>query len=389
MNTKNKRTIAITYICFAINGMLALSIGSLLPSIRDSRGLGYNEVGTAVSAHAVGVLISGFFAGIVSQKVGRKISILFFSVFFPAAYILILTGNGLGSLVLACLFLGFSRGATSNYCNAVINELAPGKASIMNGLHAMFSLGAFLFPLLFAALIADSPENWRYACVFMIGMGILSILLYVFLPAAQWKTEHSKAEAPGTGKEQSWGFLRERLFYISIATLFFYLCAENGVTGWMVTYFTDTGYISASYAQLTASLLWIMILAGRLTTAFLSERIDKKRLLPVMGIGLVFFFTFLLLVKTPVLIVIGIMCFGFFMAGVFPTTVSVTGVLIDRYPLAWSFILTASSMGGVVMPAVVGAIAQKAGIVSGIASIAVALVIELVCILCIVKPDRK
>ena len=83
VNKKNKRTIAITYICFAINGMLALSIGSFLPSLRDSWGLSYGEAGTAVSAHAVGAIISGFFAGVLSQKVGRKISIIFFTVFLP------------------------------------------------------------------------------------------------------------------------------------------------------------------------------------------------------------------------------------------------------------------------------------------------------------------
>ncbi len=382
LESEKKRIIAITYICFAFSGMLALSTGSLLPFIRDSRGLSYGQSGMVVSLHAVGGIFSGFFAGVLAQKAGRKISILCFSIFFPIAYILIMTGGGVLSVSLAFLFLGLARGANSNYCNAVINELAPGRASALNGLHAMFSVGAFVFPLLLSIVTADSAGNWIYACLFMACAGVLSFILFAISPETGKKAAKDKTEPSGT-EMNSWGFFRERLFYTSTATLFFYMCAEAGVTGWMVTYFTDTGYISDTLAQLAASILWIMIMAGRLTAAYLSAKIDKRRLLPVMGAGLVFFFVFLLFVKTPVPIVICIMGFGFFMAGIFPTTVSFTGELISRYPLSWSFILTVSSLGGVFMPSIVGYVAQKAGIVLGISTIAVAVVADLFCILSI------
>ncbi|MCR4657710.1 MAG: MFS transporter [Lachnospiraceae bacterium] len=290
-----------------------------------------------------------------------------------------MTGGGFISVALAYFFLGLYRGANSNYCNTVINELAPGRASTMNGLHAMFSIGAFLFPLFLAGITVDSSENWIYACLFMAFSGCISILLFAVCPVTGKKTAKDNTEQSDKG-DNTWGFFKERLFYLSAAALFFYLCAETGVVSWMVTYFTDTGYISDTLAQLTASILWIMILSGRLTTAFLSEKIDKRKLLPAMGAGLVFFFIFLLIVKNAVLIMIGIMGFGFFMAGVFPTTVSLTGGLIDRYPLSWSFILPISSLGGVIMPSVIGYIAQKAGIASGISSIAFALIADLICI---------
>lgn len=49
-----------SYGVFIINGMLALSIGSLLPFIRDSLGLQYAFCGMIVSLHSIGNLISGF-----------------------------------------------------------------------------------------------------------------------------------------------------------------------------------------------------------------------------------------------------------------------------------------------------------------------------------------
>ena len=78
------------------------------------------------------------------------------------------------------------------------------------------------------------------------------------------------------------GFFKEPLFYVCTLTLFFYLCAEQGVIGWMITYFKDTGLISEGLAQITASVLWVMILAGRLSTAWLSTRVRKSNLLRIM-----------------------------------------------------------------------------------------------------------
>lgn len=278
-----KRQFFCSYGVFIINGMLALSIGSLLPFIRDARGLDYAFCGLIVSLHSVGNLVSSFAAGALPVVIGRKKSILLFNAAFALAYLLIILGRGNFCIALAFFLTGLARGATSNFCNTAINSLAPGKAWIINGLHAMFSIGAFLFPIFLTLLTTANAQNWMYACYFMLAMGILSWILYFMIPLEDDKISRQD-------KGSNFGFFREPLFFLCTATLFFYLCAEQGVIGWMITYFQDTGLLGASYAQITASVLWIMILAGRLTTAWLSTKMPKERLLLVMGIGLVLFF---------------------------------------------------------------------------------------------------
>ena len=149
----------------------------------------------------------------------------------------------------------------------------------------------------------------------------------------------------------------------------------------MITYFKDTGALPASLSQVTASVLWIMILAGRLLTAWASTKVKKERLLVIMGIGLVGFFFLLLFSTTTELILVGIMGFGFSMAGIYPTTVSFTGIIIKKYPLAWSFILTCASIGSIVMPSIIGRIAETAGIYYGMQSIVVVVIVDLLMIL--------
>lgn len=279
--------LCICYCVFIFNGMLALSIGSLLPFIREARGLDYTLSGILVSLHSVGNLISSFFAGAFAVKLGRKKSILMF-----------------------------------NACYAIIpvKDFAVGKSK---------KVGA------------------------------------------------------------NYGFFKEPLFYLVIVSLFFYLCAEQGVIGWLVTYFKDTGLLEGGVSQMMASIQWIMILAGRLTTVWLSTKVKKENFLPFMGAGLVVFFILLIFSRTTALIVLGIMGFGFSMAGIYPTIVSCAGNMIQKYPLAWSFILTSASIGSIAMPAIIGKIAETAGIYSGMSSVAVVVIIDFICILALVTYMKR
>ena len=79
----------------------------------------------------------------------------------------------------------------------------------------------------------------------------------------------------------------------------------------MVTYFKDTEIMSAGYAQTMASVLWLLILFGRLTAAWLCTKVDPQRLLVLMSSGMVGFFVLVLLGRSLPVITFGIAGFGF------------------------------------------------------------------------------
>ncbi|MCR5106613.1 MAG: MFS transporter [Lachnospiraceae bacterium] len=389
-----KKQFIMTYAVFIANGMLALSLGSLLPFIRDHRGLDYAFCGLIVSLHSVGNLISGFVAGALPMLIGKKKSIMLFELFFPISFLIILFGKSNFLLAFAFFATGLARGAASNYCNTKINYIATGVAWVLNGLHAMFAIGAFVFPLLLMFITKDSGEMWVYACGFMIVLGIITCTLYLMIPEEEAvhsdrgrESESDKSSKPSN--RDLFGFFKEPLFYICTGTLFFYLCAEQGVIGWMITYFKDTGLLPPNLAQSTASILWVMILLGRLSTAYASTKVKKENLLPAMGFGIVIFFIVLIISKSTVPIIIGIMGFGFSMAGIYATTVSFAGKLIRKYSLAWSFILTTASLGSILMPSIIGLIADTFGIATGMGTVAVALVIDMVLIFVLVRYIKK
>lgn len=108
--SEEKRQFIYTYLAFMLNGILALSIGSLLPFIRESKGLNYAFAGLLVSLHSVGNLISSFASGTLSVFIGRKRSILLFNACYALAYVLIIFSSNNYMLALAYLMSGLARG---------------------------------------------------------------------------------------------------------------------------------------------------------------------------------------------------------------------------------------------------------------------------------------
>ena len=73
----------------------------------------------------------------------------------------------------------------------------------------------------------------------------------------------------------------------------------------------------------------------------------------------------------------------------YPTTVSFAGSIIQKYTLAWSFILTIASLGAIIMPSIIGKIAETAGIYYGMQSIITVVIIDFLCVVVLVWYIRK
>ena len=69
------------------------------------------------------------------------------------------------------------------------------------------------------------------------------------------------------------------------------------------------------------------------------------------------------------------------MAGLCPTTMASVGEIIKEYPLALSFLLTFSRLGAVLMPAIIGSVADTVGILGGMSVVIIAVVITVALII--------
>lgn len=347
------------FFLYLIQGVYVIMIGSILPAMKAEYGLDYRIGGFLISAHSIGNMATGLLAGLLPLAMGLKRSLLVLNVLPFAGFALTLvTGNPL-ALIFALLLTGIGRGAVSNYNNQIISTLSGGSAAPLNMLHGFFAIGAVLAPVLVLLCARAGGGGWRRAVWTVIGLGVVSMISSPFMNMDG--IPYPKLESG------SFGFLRERRFLISMAIMFFYLCVEASVMGWMVTYYTDSGAAEAGSAQLLTSLLWVVILAGRFACGALSGRIAPPRMIRALCGGIVLFLAVLLASASPAPMLLGTAGLGLALSGMYGTTVANAGDVFGRYPLAMGVFVTITSLGSVITPSVIGGIAASAGIRMGMA----------------------
>lgn len=375
LNREEKYILICCFFVFAVNGIYGMILGSLLPLISNEYGLSNTVSGALISGHQIGNLIAGFAASILPIYLGRKKSIMFLCSFVIVGFlIMILTGNPV-LLILGFIFTGISRGSVSNFNNTVVNEVSNSSPSALNFLHSTFAIGALAAPfLVIISTRIGGDKGWKIAAFVIIAFAIISIFLFSRMKIDEISIKKEKAKV-------SYEFLKNKNFWIGTGILFFYLCTEVTINGWIVKYFIDSNIMTIEYAQILASLLWVVILAGRLTCVFLGNRISKKTLLLLTSFGTVAFYILLLSTRNLTTITIAIMGLGFSMAGIYPTTVSTIGTTIKNYPMAMGILLMVSGIGPIIMPTITGALSDAFGIYAGMTAIVFAIILMIVFVL--------
>lgn len=351
---------------YLINGIMALMVGALQPYLRSSYQISYEMSGFLISSHSIGNLISSFVSGLLPLYLGRRKSMLILCSAGVLAFLLILiTGNPL-FLILAFFLTGINRGAISNFNNAVITDVATGKAWALNLLHGVYCLGAFFGPLLVLFCARSGANTWTLAVLLELILLVsqLPMLLKLNIPR-----NHPRKK---TGSSSGMGFLRHPCFLAACCILFSYLAAEQAVNGWLIVYLQDSGIMSPEFSQIMASVLWIVMLVGRLLSALITTRVKKSVFLLGSAAGYLIFFCLLLFGRSPLTSAAGVIGIGLFMAGLYPTTVADVGDLAEEYPMALSFLMTFGSLGAILMPSVIGLISQRIGILGGMSTVIIA-----------------
>ncbi|WP_074463626.1 MFS transporter [Cellulosilyticum sp. I15G10I2] len=375
LDKHNKYILNCCFFVFAVNGIYGMSLGSLLPLISNEYGLNNTISGALISSHQVGNLIAGFIAGVLPLYLGRKKSIMFMCSFVIMGFlIMILTGNPV-LLILGFLFTGLSRGSISNFNNSVVNEVSNSSPAALNFLHSIFAVGALMAPfLVMLCTYLAGDIGWKIAAGVIIILCIFSIFLFsrMRIDPSVKKKDNIKI---------SYAFLKNKYFWITAGIFFFYLCAEATINGWIVKYFVDSGIMTIAYAQVLASLLWVVILAGRLTCVFIGDRVSKKVLLLSTSFGTAAFYLLLLSTQNTTVITLAIMGLGFSMAGIYPITISTVGDTIKAYPMAMGVLLMAGGVGGIIMPIITGALADAFGVFAGMSAIVAAIILMVICVI--------
>lgn len=355
---------------YAVSGMAVLVIGAILPSIIKEAGISFLAAGGLLSVMAIGNLSSSFIFPLIVPIMGKRKAITLVTLFVPSSLLVLSFLPPLPVLYGIMLLYGFTRGCITILNNATVSDIY-GDASIskLNILHCSFAIGAFLAPLLTAALMKFGI-GWKITLYLIVILTIISALSYGtmnydFISEAQKEIEKRKNKS-GNQTKGNREFLRSFAFYCIAFILFFYLGVENCINGWFVTYLQNTGVMSAEFATTLVSLTWLVIMGGRLICAAISKKMHRSTILLINSLGSAACFFVLISAHNLPLITASLLGLGFFLAGIYPTCIANAGPLIQGSTFGMSLLTAISAMGGIITPQMVGGVADRVGIVGAI-----------------------
>ncbi|MFA5577123.1 MAG: MFS transporter, partial [Tissierellaceae bacterium] len=350
---------------FFINGITALVIGAIMPMILMDLNMGYDDGGMLLSFQSIGNLLASFLGGIISVYLGRKNAIVALSSMTAIGFITMSIIRSPALLIVPFFLTGIGRGSVTNMSNTLVNEIGDGRPGPLNILHTFFAVGAFMAPF-FASWSLGKGLSWQFVLRIVSMFAMFMVIIFLATDIGNIRIQNRSKDREN---KISFDFLKNLDFYISSGILFFYVGVEYAVNGWIVTYLRDTGIMTTVLAQKVLSILWIVIIFGRLFSAYISRTINKKTILLISSIGTMVFFT-LFIISTDIWAIIAcIFGLGFSLSGIYPTTISNVGDVLKKSSLAMGTLLGLAGLGGILMPYITGAIAEKIGIAGGMLAI--------------------
>ena len=378
MEPSRRRLLLTCFYAFFCSGLVSLTLGSAMPDLKRSWGPSDSFSGVLLSGHSFGNLAAGFVSGIVPFYLGRRRSIVCLaSLAFAGMALMAVTGIP-GLLFLAFVLTGFGRGSVTNFNNRTVNVLTDGSPAAANILHACFAVGAIAAPMAF--LLLSRTVAWQAGLFFVVICGAAAVFLFSRATVPDDRPDRKEKGA------RTMAFLKEPAFLVFAGMMFCYICSEYAINGWLVTYlqqkqslFTAMGEGSVTaYSQAMATLLWAVILVGRLTCAWLSRRVSQKILMFAASIGMAACFAGMLYAASVPVVTLCIAGLGFCMAGICPMIYSDAVYYTNTFPLATGTLLVFGAAGGILMPVLVGILAQGGGFESSMAAILVSIVLLVV-----------
>jgi MFS family permease len=358
--------------------MMSLSTGiNLLPVFLtalgvDLGGLDKEQLGRIPALTFVGLVAGIAVTGPLADRWGAK-------VFAQLGNLLILVGLvGLclaPTYFLVCIAsvaIGFGSGQIDMVLSPVVAALNPERrASAMNWLHSFYCVGAVM-TVLVSTFALHLGLSWRWCSLLMAPLPLG--LLIAFAPLRFPAMIHESARVPFAA------LLRDRWFLAALAGILLGGATELGMAQWLPAYAEQSLHYPA-WVGGTGLLLFSLTMAGGRMVAGALPRLDPFWVMAAGGAASVAFFIGGSFLPWPAVALACCILAGFAGSPLWPTMLGVTA---NRFPnggaTMFGALAAVGNAGGIVMPWMVGFVADRAGLAIGLAlaAIAPALLIPLV-----------
>lgn len=367
----------IAYIGFMSLGLPDTLIGVAWPSVRETFRLPQSAVALIFFGAGGSYCLASFFAGRLLNSAGLG------DLLAASSALVALSAFGYALAPVWMLFAACSllHGLGSGAIDAGLNYYVAHSFSVrqMHWLHACWSVGATLGPLMMTTAIA-----WHHWHIGYLAVALILLCLAVLFAATRHEWHKPRETVTGeqthstrVGLVQT---LRHPAVGLHVAIFFCYTGLEATVGQWSFTLLTESRNIPKETAGLWVTVYWASIGVGRILFGTIADRLGIDRLLRLSMLtvvsGTVLFAANL---STP-LPIAALSLSGLGLAAIYPCMMTRTPQRLGNALAAHAIgvQVSAATLGGAALPSVSGLLAQRFGLeILGLAAVGMALMVWL------------
>ncbi|NLJ25815.1 MAG: MFS transporter [Firmicutes bacterium] len=342
-------------------GLIGNIIGPVMPSVIGEYGISLATAGMVFTAQGLGRIVAVFSTSSWSDRVGRKPVMRLGGILTVIGAI----GYGISPIwfgnILSAVVLGAGSGMLDGASNALVSDLYTEKRGLaLNRLHVFFGLGSLIGPLV-AAFFLGIGNSWRLLFLVIAAMAGAHVVFsssqsYPEVSIGKGNNQDHVTQARKT-------LLTSPEFWLLSGIMFTYSGMGGTIVGWVNTYLSDKLTVTVLLASVVLALYNVGLTVGRLIWGGVSERVGYPRTLLICALGGLVFVTSAVLGRQLWWIAISFWLTGFFLAGLFPTAVAHgTGLFSQLTGTVSGYMITAASLGGMILPFLVGALSDVVGL---------------------------
>ena len=353
-------------------GWLVLTTSAVLRTLIAENQWSNSLGGLLISLQALGSLLASLLVGFALRAWGRRrtlcVGVVCGIVGF-AGMTLVRTPALMYPLI---LLTGLYWGMNNALMNLLVSEAYEGSVARINTLHACFAAGAVAAPLAVSALLA-AGVSWRVPVCAV--AALMAVGLWVSLRVPMPEPGSQRAHTPG-GAAVFW---RKGAFYLAASAFFTYVGVETAVSAWIAPFLgAENAFFATVRPEAVISLMWLLIIAGRLTVASLAGRLHRARLLVMEAAGfLLGLVGLILLVRLTIPALVCVAFMGLSMSAIYGTLIANNAELMASSPLVPGLIFAGGGLGATLVPLAAGVFADLGGIRLGMGMLAALLVVLL------------
>jgi MFS transporter, FHS family, glucose/mannose:H+ symporter len=341
-------------------GIVMAVLGTLfgLPEMRARLRIDLAQQGNLFLLLYLGIFIATLVAGPAIDVIGNKVILVVSAVLVSSGMLGFALAHSYFASAISALLLGCGGGGLNTSTNALVSDLYhERRGPMLNVLGIFYGIGALCIPLLAVTFVEFFSIRPQLFCCSALALVCALLFLVLQFPAA--------SAAQGF----SWRDALQVARYPGVLILAFLLLCQSGneasIAGWTSTYAGETGFPSRTATFILAG-YWIALMTGRSVVAQLLKFISKERLVFISGVAALLGSSLLLVNRSLVTLVLGVLVLGFAYAGVFPTVLAIAG---DHYRklsgTVFGLLFGIALLGGMSFPWAVGQVSQVWGVRNG------------------------